>query len=170
MKTRFATLFVVLATLVLSIALINPTLAFDPVAAAGTPGRSSTVEKVAGPTSGDVSTAALCSTMWWNGTTDVSDWWLLTGKHRSISRDVNDHNYPCNVDTIRVRGRLWFQNVLKGDKTAQHPNSADAYVETQDTDQYHGRVAFADPVFARSDHYFAKAGYNSWAPMTEYRC
>lgn len=129
----------------------------------------SSVELVVGNHAGNMAgTEALCSSMWWHGISNLTSSSMPNGDHYSRSRDENNHSYPCDIDKIGTRGRLWSDNVLRDDtgmKTA--PNSADKQVFSSN-----GGADFCDSdyIYIFGNHHFEDAGQPTWQPTTSNSC
>jgi hypothetical protein len=111
----------------------------------------------------DIGLDSMCDVLWWHGYTNIS---APYAHHYSESRDEPNHWYPCDIDKIGVRGRLWVDNVLKDeDPMAYSYNSADEQGTT-----YSSLADCSREVYARSNHYFQEAGEPIWQPETSDVC
>lgn len=121
-----------------------------------------TVERVVGGGVGD----AMCDSMWWHGYTDIS-WSGTYCQHYSRSRDEPNHWYPCDIDKIGVRGRLWVNDILMDEDPMKYNyDSADKNGSTRAASASCER----DFEYARSNHYFQKAGLPTWQPESSDSC
>lgn len=116
---------------------------------------------------GELTTDAICTNMAWISAV-VSDWvstYYYRTRAYSHSRDAAYQSYPCDVDTIGARARVWDDSTLVEDTTMQYAyNSADKEISTAATvNCYH-------PIYQRGNHVYEKAGYGSQYPQTENWC
>ncbi|GAB4581621.1 MAG: hypothetical protein Fur0022_43700 [Anaerolineales bacterium] len=110
----------------------------------------------------------LCSTMLWKATNTIKNGIFSTySKHVSTSRDYNNTSYPCDIDLIGARGRMWVFGVLDDDTGMQtSPNSADKTVQTNGTDITCG----GNDIYSRGNHKFEENGLNPWNPQVDKSC
>ena len=165
---RFVSVFVVVAMLVTGVS--GLALAEEPRGSELPPGIDEDAPKsielvVPGRTkSGDAD--SYCDTLWWHGLTDIF-WTGEYGNHYSQSRDEPNHWYPCDIDKIGVRGRLWVNDILVDEEPMRYSlNASDKNAQTYDANS----DCDDDLVYARSNHYFQHSGTPTWQPQTDDTC
>ena len=124
----------------------------------------SSVERIVGNTGAE----ALCSSMWWQGTSNFIGSGLPDGDHYSRSRDSNNHSYACDIDKIGARGRFWSDNAIRDDTGMKYVyNSADKRVYS---DNGGGDTCNYNYIYIRGNHHFEDAGQTTWTPETSNSC
>jgi hypothetical protein len=119
--------------------------------------------------SGDSATRALCDSMAWSYNTTPA--WYDIFHFRaythvaSLSRDISERSYPCDIDRIGARARYWSDDVLQEDT-----NMLDAVASAEKTVQTttYGECAFY--ILMRGNHVFEDAQAGALYPQTENSC
>jgi hypothetical protein len=167
MKTKFLQMLLIL---ILQISVASPAIAQAPRPPVTPPTPfPSRIELIVSKVrdDGEVGTSVgLCEAMRWIASSQIVRGLLYNySKHQSKSRDANDSSWPCDIDRIGVRGRLWIYGDLYSDTGMKiNANSADITVNTKKTD-------FTCPgISARGNHLFEHRNYPSWYPVTDASC
>ena len=129
---------------------------------------SSASEVVSKAYGGTASPLALCDSMEWYATTSVyAANGVLTGYSHSFSRDINDVNYPCDINTIGARNRLWWNNTEVGDTGMLYNyNNSDVSAYNNFSSGYCG----SNLAYSRGNHYFSQPGIPVYQPTTDNSC
>lgn len=109
-----------------------------------------------------------CTTLRWSAWSVIREGVFSTdSQHVSRSRDNDDPSFPCDIDNIGVRGRIWVNDSLKSDTGwVENSDSADAVVDTANNLS----ECAPDDIYARGDHKFEEAGVQNWYPVTDDSC
>lgn len=162
-KTLFAKSVTIVITLALVAMLVPPAVLADDAPPDDTP---SMVERVVSK-----GTDAICDSMWWQAQTDLIEYWWGNSKiydwSQSLSRASSDHSWPCDIDSIGSRSRIWKDSVLQND-TGQQNVANSAEKTTQTTDQLGSCSGAAWQ--GRGNHIFEESGISPWYPETNETC
>ncbi|MGI8549452.1 MAG: hypothetical protein ACR2PL_01460 [Dehalococcoidia bacterium] len=134
----------------------------------GQPYPSSSSIIVSKPRSEIASPLALCDTMWWYAYTSVyTNSGQLTGASNSQSRDINNHSYPCDIATIGVRNRLWWNNTEVGDTgMLSNSNNSDASAYNN----FASASCGSGLAYSRGNHDFEQPGIATYQPTSDASC
>lgn len=113
-----------------------------------------------------VSSSSTRSMVGWRVRTHMWDVPLFGEESEHYSQARDSQGYPVDIDYIKVRGRVWYDDGYQGyylyfDDSDTHYNSADALVHYEDEHQ-----GTTGTFYARGDHWLEDGEDDKWYPVT----